>query len=133
MRAEFYRSDDGSAPVATATWDGRRAVIDASDPDVRRAVERVFRLAPVVVDDAAFRSLGASGVSSIQPGDLEWFRAAAFARAPAEGLAVRLVPGVHGQGGWDPAAAYRTFDDAMARLIEHDAEPAWDLEPGEQE
>ena len=63
-------------------------------------------------------SLGARGESVIQPGSIEWFRAAAFDRAEREGFAVRVVPEVTGQGGWDPAAAYRTFREDMTRLID---------------
>jgi hypothetical protein len=118
MRAEFYREDDPSQVVATARWDGRRAVIEASDEPVRGALTRVFRPVPVVVDDAAFRSLGAHGEVVIEPGSVDWFRAAAYARAKEESLGVRLVPEVAGQAGWDPAAAYRTFGDAMSRIVE---------------
>jgi hypothetical protein len=117
VRAEFTRREDGSEVVATAVWDGRRVLIDSSDSGARGAVERIFRSTPVVVDDASFRSLGARGESVIQPGSLEWFLAAAFGRAEREGFAVRVVPEVAGQGGWDPAAAYRTFREDMARLI----------------
>lgn len=132
MRAEFYRDRNGGQDAAVATWDGRRVSIEASDADARSALERVFRLVPVVVDDAALRSLGANGESLIQPGSLEWFRAAAFTRGPAEGLAVRVVPEVVGKGGWDPAAAYRTFRDAMDRIITKDTERTeHEPQPGE--
>jgi hypothetical protein len=117
VRAEFRRIDDASDILATATWDGRHAVVDASDPDVRRAVERMFRATALVVDDARLRPLGAHGEVVIQPGSMDWFRAAAFARAEQEGLRARMVPDVAGPGGWDPAAAYRTFDDAITLLI----------------
>ena len=117
MRAEFRRRDDGSDVVATAAWDGRGVLIDVTDPGARGALERIFRPTPVVVDDASLRPLGARGEVMIQPGNLEWFREAAFARAGQEGLAVKLVPEVAGQGGWDPAGAYRTFGEDMERLI----------------
>ena len=118
MRAEFSRPDDGPDVVATVAWDGRGVVIDSKDPDAHGAVERIFRPTPVVVEDASFRSLGARGESVLQPGSLEWFRAAAFSRAEREGFAVRIVPEVAAQGGWDPAAAYRTFREDMDRLID---------------
>ena len=63
-----------------------------------------------MVDDGAYRRLGTSGEVMIQPGDLEWFRAASQVRgAAATGLVARLVPGVT-EGGFDPAAGYRTFE-----------------------
>ena len=79
---------------------------------------RIFKRTPVVVNDPAYLSLGAHGESVVQPGDAVWFRAAAYARAPAEGLKVRIVPEVEAQGGWDPAAAYRTFREDVGRLVE---------------
>ena len=122
MRAEFRRADDESdAVVGTARWNGQRVEIDADDDAVRRAVERIFRPAPVVVDDPSFRSLGARGEAMVQPGNGEWFRAAAYARASEAGLKARLVPEVVGQGGWDPAAAYRTFREDVGRLLERGA------------
>jgi hypothetical protein len=51
----------------------------------------------------------------LQPGSLEWFRAALLARVPALGLSVRFVPGIV-EGGWDPAAQYRTFEEQVDRL-----------------
>ena len=52
----------------------------------------------------------------LQPGTLEWFRAASFVRVPAEtGLEVRLVPRVT-EGGFDPAAGYRPFEETIERL-----------------
>jgi hypothetical protein len=133
MRAEFTRRNDGSEVVATATWDGRYVHVRSSDPEIRQALQRIFRITPVVVDDPALRSLGARGESMLQPGDMEWFRAAAFARSPAEGLAVRLVPEVTGQGGWDPAAAYRTFPASVDRLIQSGmARAGGEQQPGEE-
>ena len=133
MRAEFLRNDDGSEVVGDAWWDGRRAQVESDDPDVRRAIDRVFRITPVVVDDPAFRSLGAHGETVVQPGSLEWFEAAAFSRAGTEGLAVRMVPEVTGQGGWDPAAAYRTFRSTMRRLVESNLGSGRDRrQPGEE-
>ena len=132
MLAEFTREANGSQVVATASWDGRHVVVRSSDPEIREALQRVFRLTPVVVDDPSLRSLGARGESAIQPGSLEWFRAAAFVRGPEQALGVRVVPEVTGGGGWDPAAAYRTFTDTMARLITSGDAPRRDhRQPGE--
>jgi hypothetical protein len=67
------------------------------------------------VDDASLRSLGTHGESLLQPGSLEWFRAALLSRALALGLGVRFVA-QEVRGGWDPAANYRTFADQVSRL-----------------
>jgi hypothetical protein len=115
VRAEFLR--DGTV-VGTAVWDGKRAVIESSDPESRKSLEWIFRLTPVVVDDASLRSLGAHGESVIQSGGLEWFLAAASSRGAADGFEVRFVPEVAGEGGWDPAASYRTFRSTVRRLVE---------------
>jgi hypothetical protein len=101
--------------LGRAAWDGRRVDIRAEDAEVEAALLRIFRHAPVVADDSASRSRGASGPSVIEPGSLEWFRFAAQNRSGPEGLAVRLVSSP-GPGGWDPAANYRTFRDQVARL-----------------
>ncbi len=126
MLAEFYHlaAGDREPPeasetppkvVATARWDGSAAVIETEDPEVGAALERVFRAAPVVTDDASLRTLGTHGPVVLQPGSLEWFRAAALSRAPEHGLAVRFVPGVL-EGGYDPAGQYRGFGDVIRRL-----------------
>jgi hypothetical protein len=115
VRAEFLR--DGNL-AGTAVWDGKRAVVESSDPEPRKALAWIFRVTPVVVDDASLRSLGAHGESVIQPGSLEWFLAAASSRGAAEGFEVRFVPEVVGEGGWDPAASYRTFRSTVRRLVE---------------
>ncbi|MFN2545371.1 MAG: hypothetical protein ABR600_12515 [Actinomycetota bacterium] len=126
MKAEFSRN--GS--VATATWDGGRAVVKSDDPSLRETVQQVFRPTPVVVQGAGPH---ASAEAVLQPGSVEWFRAAAFSRAEPAGLSVRVVPEVVGKGGWDPAAAYRTFRQSMADLIERDAERRdGDHQPGEE-
>jgi hypothetical protein len=119
VKAEFYRNGDG--PVATAIWDGTGAVVESEDPALRDQLQAVFRHTPVVVEDAGVRPSGKTGQSVVQPGSVEWFRAAAFSRGAATGLSVRLVPEVVGKGGWDPAASYRTFHQSMDRLIERDA------------
>ena len=117
MRAEFYRGDESGTVVGTATWDSFRVQVESDDPKTRRAIGRIFRPTPVVVDDAALRSLGANGEAVLQPGSMEWFEAAATRRAADEGLAVRLVPEARGHGGWDPASAYRTFRQSVGRIL----------------
>jgi hypothetical protein len=114
---EFYAPDDEEKKaVATAAWDGHDVTITSADEDLRDRLSRGFRRTPVVTDDASYRRLGTSGESAIQPGSLEWFRAAAQVRAgPETGLAARFVPGVV-VGGFDPAAGYRTFEDQIERL-----------------
>jgi hypothetical protein len=102
--------------VAAATWLEGRPVIEADDPAIEDALERAFRPTPVVVDDASLRSAGSRGEQMLQPGDLEWFRAVAQFRVPAEtGLVARTVPGV-ARGGYDPAANYRRFAEQIERL-----------------
>ena len=119
MRVEFHPSDRPDTVVATATWDGRSVSIEAQDDAIRSALAHAYRPSPVVVDDASFRRLGTSGEILVQPGSLEWFRAATLVRARQEsGLNPRFVPGVT-EGGFDPAAQYRSFDEAIERLIAH--------------
>jgi hypothetical protein len=115
---EFHQPDAPDLVVATAGWDGARVVVESGDDAVRAALERAFRPTPVIVDDGAYRQQGTRGEVLVAPGTLEWFRAVAQVRVPAEtGLAARLVPGVH-EGGYDPAAQYRTFSESVERLIE---------------
>lgn len=115
MNVEFHPADDPETVVATVTWDGT-VRIACEDDAVRAQLERAYRHTPVVTDDASYRRLGTSGEVVIQPGDLEWFRAASQVRGPAEtGLVARLVPGVR-EGGFDPAAGYRTFEASIERL-----------------
>jgi len=91
-------------------------VVDAGDPKLKASIERAFRPTPVVVDDPSLRYPGTSGESVLHPGDLEWFRAVAHVRVPAEtGLVARSVPGVI-VGGYDPAANYRRFSEQIERL-----------------
>ena len=99
MRAEFFRAEAPDTVVGEAEWDGRRAVIRAEDPEVRAALERVFRVSTVALDDAS--PGGTEGRTFAEPGDLEWFRAAARFRGGEEGLAVRIVSEVPAR--WDPA------------------------------
>jgi hypothetical protein len=128
MKVEFYRAastpsaeqPETDAPpatlVATATWTDGEPVVESDDDELRSALERAFRRTPVITDDASYRRQGTHGEVMVPPGDLEWFRAAAFVRAPAEaGIDARLVPGVT-EGGYDPAAGYRTFQDSIERL-----------------
>jgi hypothetical protein len=107
--------------VATATWRDGRVIVEATDPELKGSLERAFRPTPVVVDDASLRSAGTRGEVVLQPGDLQWFRAVAHYRVPAEaGLVARFVPGVS-EGGFDPAANYRRFDEQIERLITRSA------------
>jgi hypothetical protein len=98
-------------------WMGDRVIVDSDDSKLKASIERAFRSVPVVVDDPSLRYPGTSGESVLQPGDLEWFRAVAQVRVPAEtGLVARSVPGVK-VGGYDPAANYRRFAEQMERLV----------------
>jgi hypothetical protein len=117
MKVEFYDpEDEQKLTVATAHWDGQQVTITAEDAEIRDKLARGFRRAPVAVDDASRRRLGTHGTVVLQPGDLEWFRAVAEARAPKEtGLVARFVPGGM-LGGYDPAANYRAFDEQIERL-----------------
>lgn len=114
MRAELYRADAPETPVAAASWDGSTAHIEALAGPIE-GLDGILRPIPVVADDASLRSQGTHGPTLLQPGSLEWFRAALLARAPALGLSVRFVPGIV-EGGWDPAAQYRTFEEQVDRL-----------------
>jgi len=128
VKVEFYRpAPDGAEPdavaaaaqdvVATAAWRDGTAHVTCQDPELDQALANVFRPTAVVVEnDSSYRRLGTDGPVVLQPGDLEWFRAAAQIRAPKEtGLTARMVPGVRA-GGFDPAAGYREFGDAIDRL-----------------
>ena len=132
MKVEFSRlapspADGSEAPpvrsthVGTATWVDGKVVIDSDDDEVRQALERAFRSTPVVVtDDASYRRQGTHGEVMVPPGNLEWFRAVAFNRAPTEaGVEARLVPGIT-EGGYDPAAGYRRFEESLERLSSHE-------------
>jgi hypothetical protein len=102
--------------VAVVTWEEGRVTADSDDPDIAARLRRAFRATPVVVDDPARRYPGTRGASILQPGDLEWFRAVALVRAPAEtGLIPRFVPNPSA-GGYDPAANYRPFAEQVERL-----------------
>lgn len=124
MRVEFHRSDDEDrTSLASASWRDGAVTISSLDEDVRDRLAHAFRRTPVVVEGGADRHLGTSGPEVLQPGDLEWFRAAAFVRAPAEtGLVARLVTTVV-RGGFDPAANYRDFEDQIELLVERASDP----------
>jgi hypothetical protein len=116
VRAEFHPPDDPDAVLATATWSDGQVVIESDDTGISERLGKAFRRTPVLVDDASRRQQGTNGEVLVQPGDIEWFRAAAQVRVPAEtGLAARLVPGTR-EGGYDPASSYRTFDETVDRL-----------------
>lgn len=115
MKVELHRPEQPDAVVATVSWIGQ-PVIDTEDDILRATLQKVFRRTPVVIDDASYRRMGTQGEVLIQPGDLEWFRAVVQARIPAEtGMTGRFVPGVT-EGGFDPAADYRTFEEQIERL-----------------
>jgi hypothetical protein len=116
VRVEFFRPNAPDDVVGRARWDGKRAVVETDDDEVRPKLERVFRITPIVVNDASTRMLGASGESVFQPGSLEWFRAAALTRAGEAELAARIIPDLRPGTGWDPAADYRTFRNEIRRL-----------------
>jgi hypothetical protein len=117
MRAEFYRPDAPDAPLATVRYLDGTVEVGADDARTRDVLARVFHASPVAVDDPALRTAGTSGPAVVQPGSLPWFQAAARTRGAAEGLTVRFVPEEEAAVGWDPAGAYRTFTDAVARRI----------------
>ncbi len=116
MEVEFHRADDPDVVVATAVWEDGRVTVRSDDETVSTQLNDAYRPTPVVTDDSSYRRLGTHGEAVIQPGDLEWFRAASQVRAPSlTGLIARLVPGIT-EGGFDPAAGYRRFEDAVERL-----------------
>lgn len=113
MRAELYRPAEPLRVVAVARWSGSGASIEVIEPV--EGLDRILRPTPVVVSDPALLPRGAHGEAVLQPGSLEWFRAALLTRAPSLGLAVRFVVD-EVRNGWDPAANYRTFDEQVGRL-----------------
>jgi hypothetical protein len=115
VQASFRRTDGPDEEVASATWTGSAVDFGQATGDTPAALRRIFRPAPVAVDDPALRSFGTTGPSVLEPGDLRWFVAAAQARSGAEGLTVRLVPDGAEAMGWDPAGAYRTFGASVER------------------
>jgi hypothetical protein len=115
VRAELYRPDDPEGVVAVATWSQGSSDLEVLDPAIE-GLDRVLRPTPVVVEEASLRPLGSHGEVLLHPGSFEWFRSALVARAGELGLAVRFVR-ERVEGGWDPAAAYRTFDEQRDRLV----------------
>ena len=116
MQVEFHQPDTPDDVLATVAWNGGDPIVTSEDDAIRAALAKALRRTPVVIDDASYRRLGTAGEVMIQPGSLEWFRAVVQARVPAEtGLTGRFVPGVR-EGGYDPAAGYRTFEDSIERL-----------------
>jgi hypothetical protein len=105
IRAEFFRPRTPETVVGAVEWDGRRPRIEAKNTAVRDVLARIFRPTAVPVDDASTRPLGASGETVLEPGDLDWFIAAARTRSKTERLRVRFVATM--PGGWDPAGSYR--------------------------
>lgn len=114
MRAELHRLDDPETVAAVATWSPGGAHLESTGEAVE-GIETLLRPTPVVIDDPSLRPLGAHGEALLQPGSLEWFRAALLTRSEALGLAVRFVADEI-RGGWDPASNYRTFAEQMSRL-----------------
>jgi hypothetical protein len=116
VKVELHPPDQPDTVIATVSWIDGRPIIDTADDALRAILEKVFRRTPVVIDDPSYRRMGTAGAVLIQPGDLEWFRAVAQTRVFAEtGSAARFVPGVT-EGGFDPAAGYRTFEEQIERL-----------------
>jgi hypothetical protein len=113
VRAELYRPDDPDTVVAIALWLNGRAHVDVREEIA--GVDRLLRATPVVTNDASLRQPGSSGDVVLDPGSAAWFRAALATRAPELGLAVRFVA-ERITGGWDPAAAYTTFEEQVERL-----------------
>lgn len=110
VRAEFFRPEDPETAVAAVEWDGRWVRLrHAADDRVRQTLRKVFRTSPVAVDDPSRRAAGTSGPVVVEPGDLDWFLAAAEVRGKQEGLAVRFATDT--PGGWDPAASYQRLGD----------------------
>ncbi|MFB3738058.1 MAG: hypothetical protein ACE14W_03720 [Candidatus Velamenicoccus archaeovorus] len=117
MRVELFHpgtDDEPDRVVTVIRWDGRHAEVEPVGEPVE-GLERLLRPTPAVVDDPSFRRAGTHGPTVLQPGDYDWFRAAILTRAPELGLSARFVSDVT-EGGWDPAATYRTFEQQVERL-----------------
>lgn len=130
MKVQFFRADDEErTPLAEVAWVDGAIEVTSEDDDLASDLRRAFRRIPVVTDDAAFRRRGTYGEVVLQPGDLEWFRAAALVRATAEtGLVATIVPGI-AEGGFDPAANYRPFGEQMERLVTRSTDRGTDIRP----
>jgi hypothetical protein len=116
VKALFARTEAPDQIVGSAVWAPEGVTVEAEDDAVRRAIDRILRPVPIVVDDPSLRSYGTSGPVVLSPGSLRWFQAAAAVRSKEDGLAVRFVPRGGAAMGWDPAGAYRTFNDAVERM-----------------
>jgi hypothetical protein len=116
VQALFARPEAPDEIVGSAAWSPEGVTVDAEDESVRVAINRILRPVSVVVNDPSLRSYGTSGPVVLSPGSLRWFRAGAEVRSMEEGLAVRFVPRAEAARGWDPAGAYRTFNDAVERV-----------------
>lgn len=114
IRAELFRPEDPETVLAIATWVDGAPNLETTNTSIG-GIDALLRAMPVVVDDPSLRPLGSSGDVVLQPGSLEWFRAALSSRAPALGLSVRFVTEEIREG-WDPAANYRTFAEQAKRL-----------------
>jgi hypothetical protein len=130
VRVQFYRADDEErTALAEVAWADGAIEVTSDDDELASKLRKAFRRTPVVTDDAAFRRRGTYGEVVLQPGDLEWFRAAALVRATAEtGLAATVVPGII-EGGFDPAANYRSFGEQIERLVTRSTDRVTDLRP----
>jgi hypothetical protein len=114
VHAELYRPDEPGKVVAVARWGETGASLEPGD-DPPEGLDALLRPTPVVVEDPSLRRQGTHGETLLEPGTLEWFRAALLGRAGSLGLAVRFVTSVR-EGGWDPASQYRTFEEQVERL-----------------
>ena len=140
LRIEFHRPTRTPAPeppppggkpppppppepaLATVDWRDGRIEVEAEDEEIAERLRRAFRFTPVVIDDPSLRGPGTRGASVLDPGDLDWLRAVALVRVPAEvGLLPRFVTGAL-VGGFDPAANYRRFREQVERLDARAAE-----------
>jgi hypothetical protein len=128
VKVVFSRPDDEErTQLAEVVWADGTVDARSDDEDLRARLVHAFRRTPVVIDDPALRRMGTHGEVVLQPGDLEWFRAAALVRATEEtGLAATIVPEI--TGGYDPAADYRPFGEKIERLASH-ADGGTDLRP----
>lgn len=118
MRAEFYRAGAPLEVVGWAGWSGSEIVAHADEKSVRASLARLYRRVPVAIEDQALRTAGTSGPAVLVPGSLAWFIHASTSRAAEEGLGVRFVAEGPEGAGWDPAAAYRSFPQAVERVAQ---------------
>jgi hypothetical protein len=117
MRAEIYRPEDPETVLATARWSDGRMSLEVTEPGRElEGWDALLRPTPVVVEGASLRRLGTHGETLLEPGSYDWFRSTLRSRVDAMGLAVRFVAEAI-VGGWDPAAAYRSFGEQVDRLV----------------